>query len=636
MLILKGASGTGKTTTVSLLSQALKANILEWHNPTTSELATGYVSVLGQFDDFINRGGRFASLDLLSGSKNQEVAFKNESLQPSLSSERKIILVEEFPNTFMSSSTPLQAFRAVIQQFLANDTSSGNYVPNSTASLSRQVIPLVLIISETLLGSASSGDNFTVHRLFGPEILNHPAVSQIEFNPVARTFLRKALDLALLKDARFSGRRKLPGPSLLERLGEVGDIRSALASLEFLCLQDEDGDDRGGDSAVGKTKKSALTRKEKESLQVVTQREASLGMFHAVGKVVYNKRDEVLESDTSLQPLAQPPSYLSQHVRKTRSQVAVDELMDQTGTDTQTFISALHENYILSCYGTSPGESLDAVNGCIDSLSDSDLLGTCYGGRSHTGAWSSALRGDALSGAGKDNLRQDEICFQTAVRGILFSLPFPVERRAPSLPTQTSLRRGGPASRKGDAHRIFYPAALKLWRQREEIEGVVNLWVKRFNEGLRMSSSLNSHSKAVSGTSDSLKDKVADEALLCSGSSRRSQMVLEKLPYMEKILRSRPLLGSVHLPEIEKVTMFHGIGVQSEEISDFEDHLRENKFVDEKQVKRGVSAVKQVQNGHRTHNDPVLEQEVGSPDLSLQMDKQAGKLVLSDDDIEDD
>ena len=32
---------------------------------------------------------------------------------------------------------------------------------------------------------------------------------------------------------------------------------------------------------------------EEESLEMVTRREASLGIFHAVGKVVYNKRDEV-------------------------------------------------------------------------------------------------------------------------------------------------------------------------------------------------------------------------------------------------------------------------------------------------------------------------------------------------------
>ncbi|KAI9776478.1 MAG: Cell cycle checkpoint protein rad17 [Peltula sp. TS41687] len=642
MLILKGASGTGKTTTLSLLSQSLKADMLEWHNPTASEFATGYISVLGQFDDFINRGGRLASLELLAESKDQITAVKTRGRQSSSPNERKIILVDEFPNTFMSSSAPLQAFRAILQQFLAKNISSWNQAPQSTFGQSNQVIPLVLVISETLLGSSSSGDNFTVHRLLGPEILNHPAVSQIEFNPVARTFLKKALDLVLLKDAKASGRRKLPGPSLLDRLGEIGDIRSALASLEFLCLRGEDEDESVGISAVGKTKKSSrglasLSRREKESPQVVTRREASLGMFHAVGKVVYNKRDEVLKSDTSLQPLAQPPCYLGQHVRKTRSQVAVDELMDQTGTDTQTFISTLHENYVLSCCGTSPGDTLDAINGCIDSLSDSDLLSTGYGGRSNIGSWSNGLGGDSLSGAGKDSLRHDEICFQTAVRGILFSLPFPV-KRSPPLPTQAGLRKTSSAKQRGDAHRMFYPAALKLWRTKEEIEGAVNLWVKRFNEGYQILASCNAPSKAVSCTSKPSKDNFTvstdqspDHALPCSGSSGRSQMALERLPYMGKILKSRSLSSSLQLLEIEKVTSFHGIGIQSEEISDFEDQLREDHLTHEKRV-----TARRNRNERGMDTEPSLEQEVGSLGLSSQMRGQAEKLVLSDDDIEDD
>ena len=48
--------------------------------------------------------------------------------------------------------------------------------------------------------------------------------------------------------------------------------------------------------------------------------------------------------------------------------------MDETGTDIDTFIAALHENYLPSCEASSNEESLDALAGCIDGLSDSDLL----------------------------------------------------------------------------------------------------------------------------------------------------------------------------------------------------------------------------------------------------------------------
>lgn len=102
--------------------------------------------------------------------------------------------MEEFPNTSMSTSTALKAFRTSILNYLASSAkfSMQDEIFNRT--------PVVMIITETHQSSATaSHDVFSAHRLLGPDILHHSGVSIIEFNPIAHTFLTKALDLVIKK-----------------------------------------------------------------------------------------------------------------------------------------------------------------------------------------------------------------------------------------------------------------------------------------------------------------------------------------------------------------------------------------------------------------------------------------------------
>ncbi|KFY31694.1 hypothetical protein V493_00874, partial [Pseudogymnoascus sp. VKM F-4281 (FW-2241)] len=436
LLILKGAAGTGKTTTVQLLANSMGAEILEWRNPAGSMASDeGFVSMAAQFEEFMGRGGKFGQLDILS---EDEPAPLSSSGEKPLDRRKNIILIEEFPNTITRASTALQNFRSTLLQYLAANTPSlsETYTPPTAATAKAHITPLVMVITETLLTTTATTDSFTAHRLLGPEILHHPAVATIDFNPVAPTLLAKALNLTVQKEARASGRRKTPGPLVLRRLAEIGDVRSAIASLQFLCLRGEEGDWGGKVAFSAKGKKAAsreqpMTRMEEESLELVTRREASLGIFHAVGKVVYNKRDAP-STDRDKRAVEVLPPYLAHAARPRPSQVNPSELIDEMGTDTSTFISALHENYILSCDrpASSPEDSSDLVHaiGCIDALSDADLL---------TPSWESAY---GQGGAG-DVARQDELAFQVAVRGLLFALPDPVKRRA--APGSGGRGRGG-------------------------------------------------------------------------------------------------------------------------------------------------------------------------------------------------
>lgn len=652
LLVLKGAAGTGKTTTLRLLARDMNLDILEWRNPTGAYAAgatsMGFTSAAAQFDEFLNRGSKFAQLDLddtssdsddntirhtgkINGASNGNGNGKADD--HATPRRRKVIVIEEFPNTFMRSSSALTGFRNSILQYLAANTPSLAAYAQRRASFDPDTIaPVIMIVSETLLTTTSaSADSFTAHRLLGPEILRHPGTGLIEFNSIAPSLLAKALELIVQKEARKSGRRRTPGPLVLKRLGEVGDVRSAVASLEFFCVKGDDQGDWGAKVAFTKSRKgpkdAALTKGERETLEMVSQREASLGVFHAVGKVVYNKREDLPPPPGTDEALAEMlPDYFSHHARPKRTLVAADTLIDEIGTDTHTFISALHENYALSCEQTGPRDpmsSVDYLNGCIEYLSESDLLcptwDIFFGGR-----------GSNRSNFGRDSgshvLRQDEMAFQVAVRGLLFSLPSPVKRSSAAHYQRgdSSNGNGGVGSGAGgggNQFKMFYPMSLKLWRSREEMEALVDVWSSKLLRGevvqqgggapstqqntanralsFRRPAPRFSSSQAPSQSQSQVRTAASDDAdrkvvikkedsdnstsglgsiseknekpsqsqppppppLLSLGSSARKELLLERLPYMALIARSkRCSFGSMGMRDLEKVVSFHGIG----------------------------------------------------------------------------
>lgn len=525
--------------------------IVTWKSPSAAERAgLDSSSFSAQFDEFINRSSAFGALDL-DGS---------EQSGPGQAAQR-VILVEEFPSTLTRGSSALDAFRASLRRYLAS--AAGSTAP-----------PVVLIISETLLGTSSSLENFTMHRLLGPEIYLHPGATTLEFNRIAPTYMYKALDLVLRKESRQSKRTKIPSPAVLKHLSELGDIRSAISSLEFLCLRGDDSGDWGGLIAA-KTRRprskdpETLTAMEKESLEMITQREASLGLFHAVGKVVYNKRDD--PNTTGLAGETPPPAHLSHHARPRVSQVLVDDLVNETATDAQTFAAALHENYVPSCNGAS---FTDCVENCIDYLSASDLLGT-----ESRSALSSSRTGVGLArnrsyyhpanSSSVDTLRQDEISFHVAVRGLLFSLPDPVRR---SMGSTSSL-----SSRSSDAFKMFFPTSVRLWRETEELSALIDMWQRRLLDqplltlksrpaqpteptGVAGWKSLGVNNPLQQRDRDAVQQQQSAIPTLVS----RDEVILHQLPYLSRIADRR----SETRRDLDRIVQFHGIGRPSDEIPD--------------------------------------------------------------------
>ncbi|PYI07437.1 cell cycle checkpoint protein rad17 [Aspergillus sclerotiicarbonarius CBS 121057] len=543
LLVLRGPAGSGKTTTLSLLSTMLGFDILEWKNPSPSESATkAHVSIAARFDEFLERGNEFQGLDLDGVTSSPEA---RDTYSNAYASRRRVILIEEFP-ALAGPSSSLASFRLTLLRYIAMMAQENPHLEPDTLRSS----PIVIIVSETVLDSRSfSSDNLTAHRLLGPELYNHPRTSIVDFNSIAPTIMYKALNLVLEKEAYLSKHEDFPGSAILHTISKTGDIRSAISSLEFLCLNHERFNKLAGPPSkvrISKRATTTLTPLERDTLEAITQRETSLGLFHAIGKVVYNKR--VDPGSTGGTQAVLPPVHLKHYDRPQLSQVCVDELVDEAGIDNQTFISALHENYVPSCNGLS---FTDCLDGCIGALSDSDVLSSDTRGRSRLRG-----RGIGRSNAGADSLRQEDLSYQVATRGILFALPYPVKRSTPSKDCPSHTR---------SAYKMFFPASVRLLRDMEEIQDLINLWSTRLLDPFR---------RSISGAMASVGDCLAEEstraekAIELGSCCREQTAAVTMISRSDLILHQLPCLALLagnpgHSKELMKITGLSGTKFQS-------------------------------------------------------------------------
>jgi cell cycle checkpoint protein len=570
------------------LSDKLGFDVLEWRNPSGSEFAAkGFTSTTAQFEEFLTRGNRLRGLEFygttaLSASKRNS----GDHMRP------RVILIEEFPTVFDGDSPSLTAFRLSLQRYLSVSSSPRSNTRNDIERHGSS--PVVIIVSETMLNTgASYSDNLTAHRLLGPGILSHPGTTIVDFNAIAPTFMFKALDLVLEKHIRRYRSAKRPGPAILKSLSEVGDIRSAISSLEFLCLRCEGFEKYPFPNATRTGRGNiSLAPLEKKALQTITYRESSLGLFHAVGKIVYNKREGLSSTIDNPRP-PRPPDHLWHCDRPTVSLVPVNELLEQLGTDTQTFISALYENYIPSCDGPA---FVDCINGCIEALSDSDVLSA-----DNMTTPGSSSRGRYKAAVGLGMLRQDELSYQVAARGLLFSLPSPVKRRIT------------PTNQKGnaqDGHRIFFPTELRRSKEKDQVEELTNSWkttLLHSLDGLRREST------------KSLADhyfQAGRQAIVATMASR-NDLLLYQLPYMTRIGFNETVSR-----ELDEITSIPKQRTQCDRqgIDDTFDH--------EPTTTYRASSVRQPS---MPTNGRIYHQHNLPPAVSDREDK----FVLSDDDIED-
>lgn len=377
LLILSGPAGAGKTATLRVLSKELHFEIIEWKN-TLDDVYTDaeYDSLSQKFQAFMNRA---SGMTALSGS--------------SKSSPRQVVLLEDLPNLLHGPTS--QIFQAALTDHI--DTSNS---------------PIVLIVSDAgSRGEHRDEEGWTgrqpsvmdVRTIVPPGLLHGPYATRVEFNPIAKTLMKKGLQYTI--DRHFGPTSNMRPPrEIIDAVVESceGDIRGALMALQFSLALPPAG------SFGKRTKKGANT-----ALLLITKREHSLALFHMLGKVLYNKRvgdplsdswskkDQIHEAE--LDRLTPPPPPLPSHLaefNRRASKVDSNALYADSPIDTSLYSLYLHQNYVQFC------SDVEECDGVIESLSFIDSMGDAWDNRGQVAAEK----------------------FHALTLGTLVSLPSPVPR----------------------------------------------------------------------------------------------------------------------------------------------------------------------------------------------------------------
>ncbi|KAM4638637.1 cell cycle checkpoint protein RAD17-like isoform 2-T2 [Amazona ochrocephala] len=304
VLLLSGPPGCGKTATIQILAKDLGVQVQEWINPTSLDFtkedlrnmfghdsnfhAFPSQSQAAVFQDFLLRANKYNKLQMLGESSEND---------------KKLILIEDLPNQFYREPSSLHE---ILRRFVR---------------MSR--CPLIFIISDNFSGDSKQ------RLLFPVDILEELCISTISFKPVATTNMMKVLSRIAATEASLKREKNFAlDRTSLELLcrGCSGDIRSAINSLQFSSMKDYSLEkefwlkkERSSTvkceaaPAVSKVrKKSKADTSEDQEIQAVGGKDASIFLFHALGKIIYCKREPVSESE-----FPQLPAHLSEYRRDT-------------------------------------------------------------------------------------------------------------------------------------------------------------------------------------------------------------------------------------------------------------------------------------------------------------------------------
>ncbi|CAH6787589.1 Rad17 [Phodopus roborovskii] len=327
ILLITGPPGCGKTTTIKILSKEHGIQVQEWVNPVLPDFqkdeykelrnleskvyTVPYQSQIAVFNDFLLRATKYSKLQMLGDD---------------LTTDKKIILVEDLPNQFYRDS---HALHEILRKYV---------------QIGR--CPLVFIMSDSV-----SGDN-NQWLLFPKKIQEECSIANISFNPVAPTIMMKFLNrIMTIEASKNGGRVVVPDKTSLELLcqGCSGDIRSAINSLQFSSSKGENNlwskkkrmsSKSDAERSKSKPRKKHNSALENQEIQAIGGKDVSLFLFRALGKILYSKRAPLTELDSP-----RLPAHLSEHERDTLL-VQPEEIVEMSHMPGDFFNLYLHQNYI--------------------------------------------------------------------------------------------------------------------------------------------------------------------------------------------------------------------------------------------------------------------------------------------------
>ncbi|KAJ7449259.1 Rad17 cell cycle checkpoint protein-domain-containing protein [Mycena latifolia] len=420
ILALTGPAGTAKTATIRVLARELDCEILEWRNAMGESSSNGFgddspsydpdhESPFSKFETFLTRASTCQSIfgdAQVPQSTAKSSPSPSESSSHSTARKRQILLLEDLPNILHTNTQA--RFHAALQALVAAPAANP--------------VPVVIIVSDAGMRGEASDERLAsgawgkdrdgvldIRTVLSKDLLHGPYVTQIGFNPIAPTLMKKALQSMLTTHFSSKSSGSAPSKEMLDIVVETsnGDIRSAIMALQFSCVVEMPG-------AKGRKKQTGSSTK--LVLEAVTRREQALELFHFMGRVLYNKRKgdppnpsatakdikKDKELDATLKDPPKLPPFLADHARRT-SRVNVNALYADSPIDSSLFSLYIHQNYTQFCNET------EECEGVADWLS-----------------WIDSSGGEAWYQANPHR-------FHLLALGTLHSLPTPVPRRSQKL-----------------------------------------------------------------------------------------------------------------------------------------------------------------------------------------------------------